>query len=110
MAYIPDRQGTDIASTTNLTLSLTGSCFEITGTTTIDLISITGWQNGSLVSLIFNEALTVRHGIATSGSNVTIILAGSANFLTSGNDSLTLRLVETTANGQVWLEMARTVT
>ncbi|MEK6881340.1 MAG: hypothetical protein AABY22_17085, partial [Nanoarchaeota archaeon] len=83
--------------------------FEITGTTTIDLILITGWRNGSQVTLIFNESLTVRHAIATSGSNVTILLSGAANFSATANDSLTLILSETTAGGQAWREKSRTV-
>lgn len=100
-------QGADVASGTNLTL-LEGNTFEITGTTQIDLILITGWQNGSEVTLIFNESLTVRHGIATSGSNVTILLSGGANFSATANDTLTLVLSETTAGGQAWREVART--
>lgn len=102
-------QGADVASATNLTLGSDGNAFEITGITTIDLISITGWQNGSVVRLVFNESLTVRHGIATSGSNVTILLAGAANFSATANDTLTLMLCETTAGGQAWREVARSV-
>lgn len=100
-------QGADIASATNLTLGADGNVFEITGTTTIDLILITNWQNGAVVTLVFNESLTVRHGIATSGSNVTILLAGAANFSATANDTLTLMLCETTAGGQAWREIAR---
>lgn len=103
------KQGADVASATNLTLGSDGNAFEITGTTTIDLILITGWQNGSVVRLVFNESLTVRHGIATSGSNVTILLAGAANFSATANDTLTLMLCETTAGGQAWREVARSV-
>lgn len=101
-------QGADIASGTNLTLGTDGNTFEITGTTQIDLILITNWRNGSVVTLVFNESLTVRHGIATAGSNVTILLAGAANFSATANDTLTLVLCETTAGGQAWRELART--
>lgn len=102
-------QGADVASATNLTLGADGNTFEITGTTQIDLILITSWRNGSVITLVFNESLTVRHGIATSGSNVTILLAGAANFSATANDTLTLVLCETTAGGQAWRELARTV-
>lgn len=104
---VQQKQGADVASATNLTLGSDGNAFEITGTTTIDLILITGWQNGSVITLVFNESLTVRHGIATSGSNVTILLAGAANFSATANDTLTLMLCETTAGGQAWREIAR---
>ena len=103
-----ENQGADVASGTNLTLGNDGNVFEITGTTQIDLILITNWKNGSLVTLVFNESVTVRHGIATSGSNVTILLAGAANFAATANDTLTLVLSETTAGGQAWRELART--
>ena len=101
-------QGADVASGTNLTLAGDGNTFEITGTTQIDLILITGWRDGAVVTLVFNESVTVRHGIATSGSNVTILLAGAANFSATANDTLTLVLCSTTAGGQAWRELART--
>jgi hypothetical protein len=103
-------QGADVGSGTSLTLGSDGNTFEITGTTQIDQIVITGWQNGSVITLVFNESVTVRHGIATSGANVTILLAGAGNFSATANDTLTLVLCETTAApGQAWRELARTV-
>lgn len=101
-------QGADVASATNLTLGNDGNVFEITGTTQIDLILVTGWLNGSEITLICNESVTIRHGIATSGSNVTILIASAANFSCTANDPLTLVLSETTAGGQAWREKART--
>jgi len=100
-------QGADVASGTSLTL-LEGNVFEITGTTQIDQILTTGWQEGTIVTLVFNESVTVRHGIATSGANVTILLAGGANFSATANDTLTVILCSTTATGQAWRELART--
>ncbi len=101
-------QGADVGSGTSLTLGSDGNTFEITGTTQIDQILITGWQNGSVITLVFNESVTVRHAVATSGSNVTILLAGAGNFSATANDTLTLVLCETTATGQAWRELART--
>lgn len=102
-------QGADVASANNLTLGADGNVFEITGTTQINLIANTNWQNGAMVTLIFNESVTVAHGQATSGSNITILLAAAGNFSATANDTLTLLLCETTANGQAWREVARTV-
>lgn len=101
-------QGADVASGTSLTL-LEGNVFEVTGTTQIDQILTTGWQEGSVVTLVFNESVTVRHGIATSGANVTILLSAAGNLSATANDTLTLALCSTTANGQAWREIARTV-
>lgn len=101
-------QGADVASASNITLS-DGNIFEITGTTAIDRISSTGWQDGAVVTLVFNESVTVNHATATSGNNITILLSGAANFSATANDTLTLVLCSTTANGQAWREVARTV-
>lgn len=103
---IRGNQGADVPSGTSLTLTL-GNVFEVTGTTQIDQILTTGWQEGSEVTLVFNESVTVRHGIATSGSNVTIKLAGAANFSATADDTLTLVLCSTTAGGQAWREKCR---
>ena len=102
-------QGADVASGTSLTLGSDGNSFEITGTTQIDQILSTGWQEGAVVTLIFNESVTVRHGVATSGSNITILLSGAGNLSATANDTLTLILSSTTAGGQAWREVARTV-
>jgi hypothetical protein len=101
-------QGADVASGTSLTL-LEGNVFEITGTTQIDQILTTGWQEGSVVTLVFNESVTVRHAIATSGANVTILLSGAANLSATANDSLTVCLCSTTAGGQAWREISRVI-
>ncbi len=103
------KQGTDVASATNLTLPADGNTFELTGTTKVDLISNLGWQNGSRIKLVANESVTIDHGTATASTNVTIRLAGSADFAMTAESSIILELVETTAGGQVWLEESRTV-
>ncbi len=105
---VQETQGADVASATNITLGADGNSFELTGTTQVDLILITGWQNGATITLIANESVTVADAVATSGSNVTIHLAGSANFAMTAEDTLTLKLCETTAGGQAWREIART--
>lgn len=98
-------QGADIASAANVTLGTDGNVFEITGTTTIELISNVGWRNGSEIILIFNESVTVDDGTATSGTNITLALAG--DFSATADDVLVLRLSSTTASGQAWREVSR---
>jgi len=106
---IQSRQGTDIASATNIVIPSDGDVFELTGTTKVDLIASTGRQNGATVVLVANESVVIDHGTATSGSNITILLNGAGDFSMTANDTLTLCLCETTAGGQAWREVARSV-
>jgi hypothetical protein len=105
---IQGAQGVDVASATNLVLT-SGNSFEITGTTKIDLISNLGWQEGSVVSLTCNESVTFDDGTATSGTNITLVLAGGADFDCTAEDVLVLKLDSTTATGQAWREQSRSV-
>ena len=101
-------QGADVASASTIAVS-NGNVFELTGTTAVTLITSTNWQNGSTIILIANENVTITHGTATSGSDITIMLAGAANFAMTANDTLTLVLSSTTAGGVAWREVCRTV-
>lgn len=101
-------QGTDIASASTIVIPTDGNTFELTGTTAVNLITTTGWRDGFRITLIANENVTINHGTATSGSDVTILLAGSGNFAMTANDTLTLELSTTTAGGQAWREISRT--
>jgi len=103
-----ESQGADVASANNLSLGTDGNAFEITGTTTINLISNTNWQNGSVIRLVFSSSLTVTNNAGTSGSNINILLAGGANFSATANDILTLMLCEI-GSVQNWVEVSRSV-
>jgi hypothetical protein len=100
-------QGADVASANNLVLG-NGNVFEITGTTQINLISNLSWQNGSQVTLLFTATPTVKHGQATSGTNITIRLAGAVDFVATAGDTLTLVLSEI-GGTQAWREVSRAV-
>ena len=108
-ARLSEVQGADIASATNITLGFDGNSFELTGTTQVDLLTSTGWQEGSAITLIANESVTIADAVATAGAAVTILLDGSANFSMTAQDTLTLKLLSTTAGGQAWIEVGRTV-
>lgn len=101
-------QGADIASANNLTLGSDGNMFEITGTTQINLISNVSWQNGSQVTLLFTSTPTVKHNQTTSGTDITVQLAGAADFVASAGDTLTLVLSEI-GGTQAWREVSRAV-
>lgn len=100
-------QGSDVASATNIVLPNDGNTFELTGTTKVDLISSIGWDDGDEITLICNDSVTIDDGTATSGTNVTLILAGSADFSCTADDLLTLKLLTTNATGQAWFEKSR---
>ncbi len=100
-------QGADVASANNLVLGA-GNVFEITGTTQINLISNLSWQNGSQITLLFTSTPTVKHNQATSGTNITIRLAGAVDFVATAGDTLTLVLSEI-GGTQAWREVSRAV-
>jgi hypothetical protein len=96
--------GADVASASTLTLG-NGNYFKVTGTTTIDYITTTGWQAGSEVTLEFAAALTVTNGGgAPPGGTAALKLAGAANFSATADDTLTL-----VYNGTSWIEKCRSV-
>ena len=101
-----EAQGADVASANNLVLGGDGNAFEITGTTEVQLISNLSWQNGSRVTLLFTSTPTVKHSTATSSTNITILLAGAADFIASAGDTLTLILSEI-GGTQAWREISR---
>lgn len=95
------QQGADVASGTNIALTQ-GNYFDITGTTTINTISATGWRAGSVVMLQFDASVTVTHNGAGTGAS--ILLTGAANFSATAGDTLTL-----VYDGTTWRETARAV-
>jgi len=93
--YTPNSgtNGDIVPSAATITLPGGGQVFFVTGTTSIT--SITPSWRGRHVTLLFTDVLTV-----TNGGN--LILAGSANFVTKLEDSLTL-----VCDGNNWLETSR---
>ena len=101
-------QGADVGSANNLVLGSDGNTFEITGTTQINLISNLTWQNGAMINLLFTSTPTVKHNQTTSTTNITIQLAGAADFVASAGDVLSLVLCEI-GGTQAWRELGRSV-
>jgi hypothetical protein len=101
-------QGSDVASANDLTLGSDGNVFEITGVTQVNRIVNTSWQNGSQVTLFFTGSVTVADAQASAGANITILLAGGANYSATAGDSLVLMLAEI-GGTQAWREISRTV-
>lgn len=93
------KQGADEASASELTLSL-GNSFDVTGTTTINEISTTGWAEGAVITLQFDGSLLFKH---LSGSSHQMILATGQDWQTRAGD--TIRLIRDSATE--WRELAR---
>lgn len=102
--------GSPVASGNNLKLGDGGNKFHITGTTTINDIQVSNWEDGSEVTLIFDSALTVQHNIPPSAGFARILLAGSGNFAAAPNSRLILMYDKTNivTGTSAWLELART--
>lgn len=97
-----DKAGANVASGTTVTLGGDGNAFPITGTTTINHITTTDWQAGSLVTLFFSTTLTVTHNAGSPpGGTAAILLSAAANFAATANDTLTLRY-----DGTNWRQIA----
>lgn len=98
-------KGADVASGSTITLGSDGNYFDITGTTTINHITTTGWNNGAVIILQFDGSVTVTHNAAAPPANTAaILLSGSANFSATANDTLGL-----VWDGVAFREIFRTV-
>ena len=84
--------GANVASASSMTLGNDGNSFKITGTTSINNITIK--PTGTIVQLVFTGALTVN-----TGGN---ILLNSGAFTTVANSTLTL-----VSDGTSWFELSR---
>jgi hypothetical protein len=86
--------GTAIASAATIAIPTDGSVFHVTGTTNItNGITVSSWQAGQTVSLIFDDILTMT-------DTGTSVLQG--NFTSAANDVLQLA-----CDGTNWVEVSR---
>ena len=68
-------------------------------------MTITNWQAGSIVTLIFTTSLTVTHNAGGGTVNdASFFLESGLNFSANNNDTLTLIY-----DGSVWREISRVV-
>ena len=93
------------ASASTLTIPNTGNYGHISGTTTINFITTTGWQAGARIELIFDGALTLTHNAGSVPANTNPLrLVGSTNASVAAGSKITLRLDSTLAQ---WVEVGR---
>ena len=101
---LQENKGPDVASATTITVG-DGNFFDITGSGTINHMTFTGWQNGSMVTLQFDAAATTNHNTGTNPANtVSFFLAGSVNQTWTAGSTLTV-----VYDGVVWREVARSL-
>ena len=94
-------RGSDVPSASTISLSGTqnGNTWLITGTTGIELINNTAYTEGSVVKLLFEDALTITNEATESGNNKPIRLSKGSNYTTTAGD-----LIELTLADGVWVE------
>lgn len=78
-------KGSDVASANNMVLG-DGNVFDITGTTTINGISNANWQEGSVVVLQFDGALTLTHNATVVDPYYKLAMLGSTSYTTTVGD------------------------
>ena len=81
-------KGADIASAADLTL--TTNSHTITGTTTINAMTILPFIAGTHITLVFSGATTVKHNTAGGAGTAVFKLAGSVDFVTAADTVLGL--------------------
>ena len=86
------KHGADIASATQITLGNDGNAFDVTGTTTIDLMNSLDWQEGAVVTLYFHANITIQSNETPSGNFINFQLKDGVDFNAIAGDNLTVRL------------------
>ena len=79
----------------------TGNVFEITGTTQINQLNTTGWQNGSVVHLLFADAVTIANNQTPTGLTARFLSDSAGNIVTRANSVYTFVLT-TSASVRAW--------
>lgn len=98
-------KGADVASANDMTLGSDGNFFHITGTTQINGIASSGWQDGSVIILIFDGlSLTVNDAGSPGGGFLPLALNGAVDFSATQNDVL-----QFVKDSSAWREISRTV-
>jgi len=95
-------KGASISSSSTLTLG-NGNLFPITGTTTINYITTTGWKEGSMICLDFHSDITINHNSSSIPTTaLPIFLKSNTLFTFKSGSVLTLIYDES-----YWREVAR---
>lgn len=96
--------GGNVNSAHDLTLGTDGNSFSVLGTTQINGIDDTGWNQGDIVILKFTAALTVKNGESVSVPIRKLLLSGSVDLNATENTILVLYY-----DTNQWQEISRKV-
>lgn len=105
--YIKNRlqtsKGASVASAATITLGNDGNAFAITGTTAIDYITITGWDPGAIITLLFSTSVTLNHntGAPVAGTSAALLCFGAGNVSATANDA-----IQFIYDGTTWRQLA----
>lgn len=95
---LQEAKGADVASAGTVTLGADGNYFVISGTTSIDYITKTGWQAGSEITLMTSGSLTLKHNTGSvPGTAGALFLVGAADVSMTANDFIKLMF-----DGTLW--------
>lgn len=96
-------KGADVASAGTLTVGGDGTVFGITGTATINYITTTNWQAGSIITLRFAAAAVVANNTGSvPGSTAAILTATGAPVTYAANAVLQLLY-----DGTYWIDLKK---
>lgn len=94
-------QGTLVASANDIDVANDGNIYGVSGTTQINTLNTTGFQNGSVVGLLFYSTLAVANNQSPSG-NTARFLFGSAGSLTTRANELHFFVLSTGESVRAW--------
>lgn len=103
---VQEAMGATVASANDMTLGADGNFFHISGNTTINGIASSGWQDGSMITLMFDALgpTTLTNAGSPGGGFLPFILLAATNFAATQNDTITLR-----KDTSAWVEVSRSV-
>lgn len=97
-------EGVNVAASTSLALGYGGNAFTITGNTTVNAISTTDWQEGSVIQLHITGTPIFKHNTAGGVSTLPMRLSGAADFPVTLYTVLELQLKD-----GYWNEIGRAI-
>lgn len=84
------------------TVPIANNLTRITGTTDIEKISATNWQQGSIVVLKFQDTLTLVHGAGGSGQ---LYMRGASDLIVNAEDVVMFVLVNAGVGANTWYQI-----
>src|SRR5262245_50826930 len=97
-------KGANLVSSSVLTLGDDGNVFALTGSSSIDVITTSNWQPGSVIILILTGGMQLTNNSGGPANTAKMLLSGGIHF--NSTDPATITLV---FDGVAWQEVCRSV-